>query len=376
MKRWFGVGGLVVGLGVVLSGGCRGQRGDAGQAPGHDKGEHTQTSHNPKDGPPPKIVFGDTNHDFGSMDQEETGRHVFEIRNEGEGVLQLRFIEKSCGCTGLTIEDLVWTKEQKVPPNRSLEVPPGGKSDLEFAWNTEQRSHLRTVARLATNDPGQQIVEFAVEGDVIPSVEVSQQQVAIAELRNTDTTTASVTVFSRRLEDLEVTEVEASHYLVSATWEPVPDDDLELLPAKKAYRVIVNIAPGLPLGPFRTTLTIHTNAERRPTISVEMGGRVTGEVTLTPSDTVDFQTVRVAEGSRRNLFIKMRGDDPVQVKVVRVVPEFLKVEFVPAGENRYQLKVQVPPRAPGGVFKGSIELETTHLTAKSVNIPVRGQVIQ
>jgi hypothetical protein len=219
-------------------------------------------------------------------------------------------------------------------------------------------------------------VEFAVEGDVMPSVEVTQQQVALAELRNGDTTTASVAVFSRRLDDLEITQVESSHDLVSATWEPLSDDDLASLAAKKGYRTNVQIAPGIPLGPFRATLTIHTNAERRPTISVELAGKVSGDVTLTPTDSLDFQIVRVAEGSRRNLFIKVHGKTPVQVSVARVEPEFLKVELVAAGESRYQLKTQVPPRAPGGSFKGVIELETTHPTAKLVEIPVRGVVGQ
>ena len=375
MKRWVGVGVVVAAVGSVLVWGWQHlQAKDRGKGSASPVLFPTKS----KDTRPPKIVLSQRKHNFGSMDQEEDGTHQFEIRNEGSGVLLLQFREKTCGCTGLRIEDLVWTKDQKTPPREEIEVPPGENTHLEFAWNTELRTNLRTSAKLVTNDPEEPVVEFMVEGEVIPSVELSQRQVTVADMRNNESSTVSLDVFSRSMENLEITEMESSQELVTATWTAMSTERLEAMSAKSGYRATVQIAPGHTLGPFRATLTVHTNSERRPKLTVDITGKVTGDVMLTPWDSLDFMTVKVSEGRTLGLFVfvKARGETDHKAKIARVNPEFLKVQLVRAGKGPYELKVEVPPGAPGGKFWGSIELETSHPTAKVVKIPVRGEVIQ
>ena len=376
MKPWVGVVVvLVAALGSVLAWGW--QHLHAKDRPQEGDTAAVQFPVKPKDTLPPKIVVSENGKwDFGTMDQEEDGKHVFEISNDGPGVLSLKFAEKTCGCTGLTIEDVVWTKDEKTPPSRPIQVPPGGKTHLEFAWNTEFRTTLRTTARLVTDDPAQPVVEFTVDGQVTPSVELSQRQISVAQMRGSEGTALTVDVFSRSLENLEITQIEASHELVTATWEPLSQDRLDLVSAKSGGRATVRIAPGLPLGPFRTTLTVHTNSERRPKLTVDIAAKVSGDVVLTPFEELDFKTVKVTESRLLKLFIKVRGEAPVQVTLARVAPEFLKAELVGGRKNFYHLDVQVPVGAPGGPFRGVIELETDHPTAKVVRIPVRGDVSQ
>jgi hypothetical protein len=47
----------------------------------------------------PKIVFTDTNFDFGSIQEGAKVTHVFTFKNEGQGDLVIASATASCGCT-------------------------------------------------------------------------------------------------------------------------------------------------------------------------------------------------------------------------------------------------------------------------------------
>src|SRR5437870_3384779 len=47
-------------------------------------------------GPPAKAVVDELVYNFGEMDQNTEGRHVFKVRNEGSGVLVVKAGQTSC----------------------------------------------------------------------------------------------------------------------------------------------------------------------------------------------------------------------------------------------------------------------------------------
>lgn len=51
------------------------------------------------DGKLPKLVFSDTNYDFGSIKEGEVVTHIFTYKNEGNGELVISNATASCGCT-------------------------------------------------------------------------------------------------------------------------------------------------------------------------------------------------------------------------------------------------------------------------------------
>jgi hypothetical protein len=209
-------------------------------------------------------------------------------------------------------------------------------------------------------------------------VEVSERHVTMVEPRTGQPSTATVYLYTRHLDELEVTGVESSTPLVTAAFEPADESYTESIGAKKAYKGTLTVGPDVPIGNFGATLAIKTNCPQRPDIQITIGGKVEGEVILTPHEMLDFKYVKVGEGATLSLLVKVRSPDPVTISVERVLPEFLKehVQLVERGKNLYLLKVTVPRGAPGGAFKGLVELQTTHATAKLIKIPVRGDVTQ
>src|SRR5262245_43702837 len=79
-----------------------------------------------KSAAPPQLAVNETSYDFGEMGEGDKGAHVFEVRNEGTGPLDLRFVKTSCGCTSVRIGELEWNPKAGDPPTDIVSVPPGG----------------------------------------------------------------------------------------------------------------------------------------------------------------------------------------------------------------------------------------------------------
>jgi hypothetical protein len=57
------------------------------------------SANNTANGKIPKIVFTDTNYDFGTIKSGDKVTHVFNYKNEGQGDLIIASATASCGCT-------------------------------------------------------------------------------------------------------------------------------------------------------------------------------------------------------------------------------------------------------------------------------------
>lgn len=327
-----------------------------------------------------RVQVPEQSYNFGTMDQQETGKHVFQIANAGSEPLALQVLEASCGCTRVKIKDLEWDgKVQKKVPSTIVRLAPGEETGAELQWETAYKSGpFSTQVILRTSDPKHREIKLRVEGEIVPIVELSHSKVIVEEAKTDQETTASFYVTSTIVDDLQLRQINTSNPLVTVTFKPMGPDLLKRLSYKSGYMGTIHIAPGMPYGPFKETLVIGTNVPKRPELTVDVIGRVRGVVLLTPWEKLNFKIIRLGQGGTLRLFIKIGGDQPVQAKVSKVTPEFIqaRVEPLKSGRNRFQLVATVPPDAPGGNIRGAIEIQTTHPTARLIKIPVRGQVVR
>jgi len=322
----------------------------------------------------------ETTYNFGTMDQEQKGKHAFKIKNVGQDRLAIRLAGASCGCSSVKLKNIDWVGEkQKELPTTLAYLEPGEEADVLVGWDTRHRlGPFSLSVTLNTSDPTNRSLKLRVEGEVVPEVQLSENRLVINEVRNDRETTASFYVYSTVRDDLTVKPVSSSNPLISLTLKPMDADLLKKLEYKSGYMGTVHVAPGMPLGPFHEQLTIGTNVPTRPKLTIDLVGRVHGAVYLTPWERLDFKIVRVSEGATLKLFIKIAGEKDVTPRVTKVEPQFLQVQLkkLKTGKNRFQLIATVPKGSPGGNFRGEIEIQTDHPTAKLIKIPVRGQVVR
>lgn len=80
-------------------------------------------------GPTAKIVFTETEFDFGKVTEGETVEHVFMIKNEGDADLVIKGATSSCGCT--------------VPDPPKHPIKPGEEEKIRVTFDSKGKKRHR-----------------------------------------------------------------------------------------------------------------------------------------------------------------------------------------------------------------------------------------
>ena len=144
MKRLF----LLL-VSAALIWGCNGN--------GNKSGVDTSLVNNPAsangatDGKLPKMDFGDTNHDFGVINQGEKVSYTFKFKNGGNADLIISSAVGSCGCT--------------VPhyPKGTVAAGDTGTIDVTFDSSGKQGKVLKTVSIVTNCQPNTKIITITAD---------------------------------------------------------------------------------------------------------------------------------------------------------------------------------------------------------------------
>ncbi len=309
-------------------------------------------------GPPPKAVVVDGIYNFGSMEVDETLKHTFTIRNDGEGPLKLEFDRSTCKCT---LAEL-----------KKKELAPGESTTVELEWTPKALDpNFSQAAFLKTNDPNNKEISLTVTGRVDSSYDITPAGVwFLGEMNRDEPTEFSGKISSRVRDDFELKEAVCKNPLVSVELVPMNEKQLEEEEAKKGYLINGKVAPGSPLGIFSEKVKLNflvgdkEKGEIKPaTITVE--GYYSGPFKLigppgwiSSRMTMDFRTFSAEKGktAKISMYVKDNKGPAIEIKEVTSTPDFLKVslqkdeKFQGEGRERYNLVIEVPPGAPPSQF--------------------------
>ncbi|MCX7832588.1 MAG: DUF1573 domain-containing protein [Ignavibacteria bacterium] len=106
----------------------------------------------------PKIVFKETEHDFGKVPQGPSLQYNFKFTNKGSGILRIEKVSTSCGCTAAEVGNKTEYKKNE-----------SGYIKVEF--NTQGRvGHQEKTITVFTNDPDNQQVNLKIMCDIDPNM--------------------------------------------------------------------------------------------------------------------------------------------------------------------------------------------------------------
>lgn len=101
----------------------------------------------------PKVEFKETSRDFGRIKQGEVVSHEFTFRNSGKGILVVKNVSTSCGCTAALVS-------QK-------ELSPGQEGKIKVSFDS--RGYAGKVIKyiyLESNDPSRPRQELTITAEV------------------------------------------------------------------------------------------------------------------------------------------------------------------------------------------------------------------
>ncbi len=100
------------------------------------------------EGPIPSFEWTETEHDFGTINENDVVTHTYTFKNTGESPLIIEGVRPSCGCTAPN-----WTKTP---------IPVGGEGviDVKFDSKGKKNAQNKTVTVTANTWPKQTVLRF------------------------------------------------------------------------------------------------------------------------------------------------------------------------------------------------------------------------
>ncbi len=386
MKRLFGIALLVGAVMICGAGVWIGAWGSWEARPLEVPSDHKEESAVGEPSPgvamgPPKLVIDATDHDFGTMEPMTKAEHVFVVRNEGNGPLELTPGGTTCKCT---LSDL---------PERT--VPPGKQGRIVVSWNTtEKHGAFRQVATIRTNDPDRPSLDLKILGTVWLGLVVEPEQVRLSGHEPGKAAMAEVLVFSQRWPEFSVVKTAFSRSGPTCVVEPADPAQLKERQARAGYRLKITLPGDLTSGCFSEWLRIEVDPRdgkrSRETRQITLAGEVPSRTEvfgrkLALNNVLTLGALRQGEPARERLTLVLR-DEPRRMAVRRIEsrPEFLRVHVVPLGSEEskagvYRIDVEVPPDAPASNFmganRGEIVIVTDHPTMPRLRLGVELAVL-
>ncbi|WP_103072594.1 DUF1573 domain-containing protein [Aquimarina sediminis] len=107
----------------------------------------------------PVMTFGETNHDFGTINEGDIVEHKFTFTNTGKAPLVIISAKGSCGCTVSK-----WPKEP---------IAPGATGDMLVTFNSNGKPNLQNkqVTITANTEKGKEILK--IKAMVTPKSKIS-----------------------------------------------------------------------------------------------------------------------------------------------------------------------------------------------------------
>src|SRR5438128_2170888 len=178
----------------------------------------------------PEVVIDEPVFDFGTVEQGTSVEHTFRVRNAGRAELRLDHVKTSCGClAGLA---------------SAPDIPPGGEGRVNVVLDTARIvGHTTKVVTLYMNDPAAPSAGLALDGTVATDIVASPSPLYLGKLRRGEAVEPEIRVTPGRVDaTYEGTTVEQTN--------PAVRTSLERLPDGSGQRIVVTLAPHVPLGRF------------------------------------------------------------------------------------------------------------------------------
>jgi hypothetical protein len=333
---------------------------------------------------PRAVIVNNERHDFGTMDRNEHGTHVFIVRNDGDEPLTLATGQATCKCTEFSVD--------------KPKIAPGEDAHINIKWNVKtSEAEFEQSGPLNTNDPRRPSIHLTVKGRVIDTVRAERSDIHFSDISANESASAALNIYGFRGDELIVENEKVSfadadlEKFFTVSFAPLQADEVAKEPAARSgLKMTVATKPGLPLGSFNQTVQFTTNQNAPALISVHLIGNAVSDIHLAgprvdaANMIVGMGTIARGTAAKHTVYLLVKGPfrDQTQLSLASVEPagELRATLGEPNRENakivRYPLTIETLSTASAASrmsdgAHANIRLTSTHPDVKEIAIKVR-----
>jgi len=316
----------------------------------------------------PRLTLTEPIKDFGTVPKGTKLDWSFEIKNTGNGDLEILAAKPTCGCTVADFDKL---------------IKPGSTGKISAHVDTTNfAGPISKAVTLETNDPSAASAQVTITAIVKPYVEAYPVGFVRYNMLQGDSEKQSVILYSEEDEPFEIVKIESPQPWIRADVVKAEGADVITKVGKTGqsqYRVDITVGGGdVRPGPIAEKVKVVTNSKHqpeymltvsgviRPPFRVEPTGVNFGEVA--PTDTAATRTIVLRSNNLKTpeVFVVTKAESGVAGVTAEVKPTDKKGE--------YEVTLQVAKDAKPGALDGSVLIHTSDKVTPLVTIPVKGTV--
>lgn len=210
---------------------------------------------------PPKIVFRESTHDFGHVEQGMPVRYVYAFRNAGGLDLTIENVRAPCGCRATLIS--------AVGAGRVITARGEGAIEATCETALDLARTTRTIT-VYSNDPAQPVATLTLRADIDADVAADPPQLYVGHLARGQVAPNDVRVVATDPAAAAVGPVETRGRVIDAGLR-------DPAPGTTGKRIRIAIKQEAPPGRFRESVLVRTNSPRRPVLTIPVTGVVDGD---------------------------------------------------------------------------------------------------
>jgi hypothetical protein len=299
-------------------------------------------------GPPSKIVFEKTIHDFGSVAPGSLNPCKFKFKNEGSGILTINEVTKTCGCTPFTLE--------------KKDYAPGEEGVIEVGYNADRASGARTRHLFVlSNDPVNPRVDLTIKASIALKIVYEPDKLDYA-LRGEKAGVLDLTVKSVDEQPFAITGFNATGEAVSFEFDP----------NQKAAKFVLKTRIDTQKTGINNTgrVEIATSHPECPSITVPFS--VLSRFKVDPP-AINILNAEPGKAVPRELWLLNNYSEDFNVASVSSKSGFIKATAQEKVGNRYKISLEVvPPQTanPTRMFTDTLTITTED--SEKIDVVCRG----
>lgn len=288
----------------------------------------------------PKKMFDTLDHDFGSVARGSDTVYKFEVTNKFVEDIHIASVRSSCGCTTASIENnLIKTYE---------------KAYVVAKFNTRTfTGHHSATLTVTIDKPYPAQVQLRVHGNIRGDVVFEPGGINFGTVDQGTEKNQQVAVRYAGRSGWEIQDVVTANH--SSDYYAVELTEAYRQGGSVRYDLMVRLKETAPAGYLKDQLTLVTNDNNNPRIPLDVEGRVTPEISVTPENWVLGDVPAGGDVSKKLI---VRGKTPFSITKVDCDEDCFEVEYDPQPRATHVVTVNFKAGNESGRMKKQVAIHT------------------
>lgn len=311
----------------------------------------------------PKAVPVEPIKNFDIVPRGEQIQHDFQIKNEGDTVLEITDVHPACGCTVVSFDT-------KIEPGKTGRVT--AKVDTQdFAGPIS-----KSIA-VFTNDKANPKLQLVVKADVKPYISVDPGYARYNYVQGEPLRPITQILWTEDGRDINIVRVKAPYPHLKVSYREPREEERKKEAKGRQWAIDVELVPDAPVGALKDYVEVETDHPKQKIVKLPISGFVRPRQHITPVD-IDFGEIEgAALPLQRTLHFTNFATEGIEVSKVETglagVTLTAKANDKSPG-HRLMLTLTLGPEMAKGDFNTTIKISTTDKQKPFILLPIKGTV--